>query len=226
MREQFDFFFIHTYKNLGTTVYNSLPRSYRRRYYGQQTPSLWMFKNQQRLNYIVPHWVDNKKSVDHFSLEMLLKMEILCEDDFHNRKFIGIVRNPIDRFLSVCNFKNMSPAEFIDRILKNSSKNFESLSTARFTQEDSFRSPLPIDLTLILMSEKELIKNWFAEHGVYINLDLHLNTSVKRYTVNDITEDQLEIIKDYFSLDIKLYEELKAANGILNFKNHTHVSFS
>jgi hypothetical protein len=144
---------------------------------------------------------------------------------FNNRKFIGIVRNPIDRFLSICNFKNMSPAEFIDRILKNSSKNFESLSTTRFTQEDSFKSPLPIDLTLILMSEKELIKNWFAEHGVYINLDVHLNTSVKRYNVNDITEDQLEIIKDYFSLDIKLYEELKAANGILNFKNHTHVSF-
>jgi hypothetical protein len=59
-----------------------------------------------------------------------------------------------------------------------------------------------------------------------LNLDIYLNSSEKKYTVNDLSKKELDIVKEYFKEDIELYNKLKESNGILNFKDHTNVSIT
>ena len=57
---------------------------------------------------------------------MKLSYNILSKQDIPNFYCMGIVRDVIDRFMSVCNFENMSPEEIIYTRLIKDSKLFHS----------------------------------------------------------------------------------------------------
>jgi hypothetical protein len=199
-RDRSPFFFIHTYKNLGTTIISQLHKEYRTRFYGNKTLETWEIENEELLNHETKKNLFKQKnkliSIDHIKIDDLLSLGILDEWDLNNRKFLSIIRNPLDRFLSMCNYLKIHPKEMVG-YLKPWHK-----------QISSFECAHPIDITLILMEKPNLIEQWFEQFDIKIKLDEKLNSSNKQYCINDICEDDLEKIIKFFEDDFKLYEKL------------------
>jgi len=201
IRDRSPFFFIHTYKNLGTTIILQLDKKYRTRFFGNKTLDTWEIENEELLNYEAKRNLFPQKdkliSIDHIKIDDMLSLGILDDWDLENRKFLSIVREPIDRFLSMCNYLKIHPKEMVG-YLKPWHKQISSF--------ESFHS---IDITLILMEKLKLIEQWFEQLDVKITLDKKLNVSNKQYFIDDICEGDLEKIKKFFKDDFKLYEKLK-----------------
>jgi hypothetical protein len=186
-----NFYFIHTYKNMGTTILKQLPTSYTRRFYG------------------VRKIQNNLVSIDHLPIDRLFDLKILNEDDILKRKFIGLVRSPIERFISMCNFEGKTTKEMI--YLSRQSPKLK-------LQFFSFETTHKIDLTLILMDRKDLICDWFSKHGINLNLDIIEN---KSFGSTDIEDNDIEEIKNIFEKDFTLYEKVKSNGGIL--RNYVNI---
>jgi hypothetical protein len=200
-RDRSPFFFIHTYKNLGTSVILQLHEEYRVRFFGNKTMDTWEIDNKELLNHetkanLFPQ-KDKLISIDHIKIDEMLSLGILDKWDLNNRKFLSIIREPLDRFLSMCNYLKKHPKEMM-RYLKPWHK-----------QTSSFESSHPIDNTLILMEKSKLIEQWFEQFDIKITLDKKLNVSNKQYFIDDICEDDLEKIRKFFEDDFNLYERLK-----------------
>jgi hypothetical protein len=200
-RDRSPFFFVHTYKNLGTTVISQLHEEYRVRFFGNKTLDTWEIENEESLDHETKANLFKEKdkliSIDHIKIDDLLSLGILDEWDLNNRRFLSIVREPISRFLSMCNYLKKHPKEMM-RYLKPWHK-----------QTSSFESAHPIDVTLMLMEKPKLIEQWFEQFNLKITLDKKLNVSNKQYFVDDICKEDLEKIKKFFEDDFKLYEKLK-----------------
>jgi hypothetical protein len=203
-RDRSPYFFIHVYKNLGTTIHKQLPENYNRRFYYQKNFRVWERDNDQFLNVDKFFSKDEILSIDHIKIDELFDLGIIDEIDVENRKFLGIVREPIDRFLSICNFNNITPNELI-----------RTFKYKTHTQTSFFLTKLPIDLTLILMEEKNLITDWFKNFGVEIDLNKHFNVSERKYSRSDLSNEQIDKIKHLFFDDFILYEKLKKSSGCL-----------
>lgn len=205
VREQSSFFFIHVYKNMGTTLYNQFSTDYNKRFYGQKTLTKWEVINNEEIKVEKKHV--GRCSIDHIRIDELVRLGILTDEDIKHRKFIGLVREPVSRFISMCNFKRKTPAALIEE---------KGSEITNLTQCDALRTKYPIDLTLILMEEKHLIKDWFKEHNLDINLDIIKNQSKK--IITKLTDKELAQVKEIFKDDFKLYEELKLSSGIKKLK--------
>lgn len=212
-RDRSSFFFIHIYKNMGTTLHSQFSKAYNKRFYGWKTIKDWEKENLKKIQ--VSHNYVNPFSIDHIRIDELVRLGILDMHDIRYRKFVSIVREPIERFISMCNFKQLDPDQMITQ-LKTTLKHL--------TQCDSLKTKYIIDLTLILMEEKELIKSWFLDHGINLDLDIVRNSSEK--IVTDLTPSQLAEVKEIFSDDIQLYERLKSNLGIQKLKGFKYVSVS
>jgi hypothetical protein len=198
-RDRSPFFFIHTYKNLGTTVIYQLSKEYRVRFFGNKTLETWEIENEELLNHEAKEKFKHKNmmSIDHMKIDDTLELGILDEWDMSNRKFLSIVREPIDRFLSMCNYLKIHP------------KKMASYLQPWHKQISSFECSKPIDITLILMENPKLIEQWFEQFDIKIKLDKKVNSSNKQFYIDDICEYDLEKISKFFEDDFKLYEKLK-----------------
>lgn len=205
VRDQSSFFFIHVYKNMGTTLYNQFSTDYNKRFYGQKTLTNWEVINNEKIKVEKKHV--GRSSIDHIRIDELVRLGILTDEDIKHRKFIGLVREPVSRFISMCNFKGKTPAALIEE---------KGSKITKLTQCDALRTKYPIDLTLILMEEKHLIKDWFKEHNVDINLNVIKNQSKK--IITKLNDKELAQVKEIFKDDFKLYEELKLSSGIKKLK--------
>jgi FkbM family methyltransferase len=204
-RDDSSFFFIHVYKNMGTTLYNQFLTDYNKRFYGQKTLTNWEVINNEEIKATKKHV--GRTSIDHIRIDELVRLGILDDKDIEHRKFIGLVREPISRFISMCNFKGLTPTQLIEE---------KGSKISKLTQCDALRTTYPIDLTLILMEEKQLIIDWFKEHDVDINLDIVKNQSKK--IITKLTDKELAQVKEIFEDDFKLYDELKSSSGIKKLK--------
>jgi len=50
INDEYDFFFIHGYKTMGTTIYHQLPDNYKNKYYGEKTIDEYEKLNNVKLN--------------------------------------------------------------------------------------------------------------------------------------------------------------------------------
>ena len=198
-RDRSPFFFIHTYKNLGTTVIHQLNKEYRARFFGNKTLNTWEIENEELLNYEAKEKFKHKNmmSIDHIKIDDMLSLGILDEWDLSNRKFLSIVREPLDRFLSMCNYLKIHPQKMAGYL------------QPWHKQISSFESVHPIDTTLILMENPKLIEQWFEQFDIKIKLDKKVNSSNKQFYIDDICEDDLKKIMKFFEDDFRLYERLK-----------------
>ena len=101
------FYFIHNYKTAGTTIISQLPKSYQKYLYGRPTfNELKKIYLGLKINKIKAKYPINEKiSIDHLSIDNLVEFGLLKLPP-KKIKFMMIMRDPIKRFISICNFHN------------------------------------------------------------------------------------------------------------------------
>lgn len=190
------FYFIHNFKVMGTTIYSQLPKKYNKRFYGEKT-----LKEYEKINKIIlKEDVFNKNiniSIDHIQIDNLFNLGILKEED-KKRKYMMIVRDPISRFISICNFTHTSPDDLLYKIKKNNTED-------HFYQYTFVENKNNINIVTYKMSSTELIKKYFAKFNIDINFDKKKNISSKKYSTKDISIEDVEFLKEYYKKDYELY---------------------
>ncbi len=200
---------------MGTTIYSQLNREYVKRFYGQSTledyekRSHGIIVNRAKIPPSFP-WGSasikegphkNKCAVDHIHVDLLVDLHILPETNIESIPMLMIVREPIDRFISICNFDTsgkLNPGELIRRLKNGEGDNF--------FQWHEVRSRYNLNITTIKMTNHKAIIDFFASVGEDISLDKRLNVSPKKYKRSDLTNKQITFLKEYFKKDYELYD--------------------
>lgn len=215
MRDRSPFFFIHVYKNLGSSLYSQFPENYNKRFYGKKSLNQWKMENSSTIRQSFkyesgkPGYLDGvtKFAIDHLDLDSCYEIGILDDFDFKWREFIAIVRNPIDRFVSMCNFTKKNPNELLNEFNLN------------LTQTKPLKTKKKINLTLIQMERPDLITSHFKNFNIHLDLNIRLNESQKKISKQDLTEDQINEYKMKFFDDFNIYQKVLDNDGII--KNFT-----
>lgn len=100
-----------------------------------------------------------------------------------------IVRNPFDRFLSICNFKNIHP----DELMKERPNH----------QYKQAVNKHGLKVYTIKMESKDKIVEFFKRFGITLDLSITRNVSKKRYT---LTDQHKEYIREFYKVDFDLYK--------------------
>lgn len=200
-----NFHFIHNFKAMGTTIYSFLDEDYKKKYYGQMTFREYEKKNNVKLNreFIKKNYcngLDTLLSIDHIHIDDLIELGIFPKDKIENTTFIFIFREPIERFLSICNFKKLSPKLLIRKLKGN------SIDETR--QIYFLTSKYDLNFKIIKMDDKEKIKDTFNQFGISIDLNTIKNKSENLYKKTNLDENQVNFIRKFYKEDIDFYKSL------------------
>ena len=190
----YQFYFIHNYKTLGTTIYSQLPRKYKDIYYGHKTIKNIIDKNPE-LKLKPDMNINEKISVDHIHVDRLINMGF-----FNNLKkisFMMIVRDPIDRFISICNFHNVNINESIHRLKHKIGDPFH--------QHRLYENNNNLKIELYKMNSKQKIINFFKKFNINIDLSIKKNVSKKTWNRSQIKPNQINFLKRFYKKDYKLF---------------------
>lgn len=113
------YLFLHIAKVGGTGTYRQLPESYTNRFRGTMgLPD--MRRYEERFGLRLDFEILARYSlfvIDHMTIQELLDTRILPPSEFRNLEVVVYWRDPIDRFLSMCNHSNLSPREYYLRLV-------------------------------------------------------------------------------------------------------------
>lgn len=202
------FYFIHIPKCAGTSIFNQLPTSYRNKYYGE--PHIKNLKN-RGLN-LKAYPKTKKISLDHVSITEAYNINLINDDDIKNKDFIVTWRNPIDRFISICNHRKIKPAMLINR-LKNHKKDERcrdilGRKSWYMTTTDIIKlNGKPIHTINFLFDDFTAISNQFKKYDIQIK-NKHLNKSKKLYHKKHLNTNQKKFINTFYREDIIMYNTL------------------
>ena len=79
-------------------------------------------------------------------------------------------------------------------------------SASMWRQKPALESRFELDIKLFKASNKTGIIDFFARHGLDIQLDMHYNVSIKKYTRKDLSQEDIAFLQDYYREDYELYE--------------------
>ena len=216
--------FIHIPKNAGSTINDSLPKDFKKKYYGLcwGRGQIDKYLKQNNIEYdenCHKTFVNRATvSIDHLTLSELLLYKIITKEELMDVETIVVIRDPIDRFISMCNMQKKEPKNLI-----NSLKRFSRMPHPRewhhqhCRTQTSFFEGLDFDINLKLIDFKDTkaIVNAFKKHGVDVDMDKRVFASKKdeeeyekKYSKENLDENDLNFLNDYFSKDIELYNNL------------------
>jgi hypothetical protein len=196
------YFFIHNYKTLGTTIMSQLPAKYRQLFYGQTTLADYEKTHHFKLRRVpkfADTWDSKSISIDHIHIDTMYDMGILGPRNVRNMQCLMLVREPIDRFLSICNYENKSPTRILSEMK-------DGLDNYRF-QYTEVSTKYPWKIVCIKTTSTRQIIKFFKEFGIHIDLSVKLNVSKKQYTIKDITAEQLAFLKKIYVKDFDLFRK-------------------
>jgi hypothetical protein len=196
----YNFFFIHNYKVLGTTIYSQLPHSYNKLLYGLRTPNDVIDKNPGiQLNKLPYIDLDKKMSIDHIHIDTIIALGLI-KIPLKEIKFMMIMRDPIERLVSICNFKGVAMEKMIANLKNNIGDNFY--------QHKFVKNKNNINVELFKMEDKIGIINFFNQFGINMNLDIKKNVSIKKYNICDISHEDIMFLKKFYKEDYDLYNSI------------------
>jgi hypothetical protein len=175
---------------MGTTIFRQLPRNYINTYFGYRL--IPGSPQQLRALGFLP---TKKYSVDHLPMDVLVALGMVPNAKRLSDKnaIMMIVRNPFDRFLSICNYENIHPDALIERVKIHENHQYKQVMNAH-----------GLKVYTIKMESKDKIVEFFKRFGIPMNLSVHNNVSVKKYT---LTEKQKEFIREFYKLDFEMYNQ-------------------
>ncbi|MBC8397731.1 MAG: hypothetical protein H8E16_11625 [Flavobacteriales bacterium] len=182
------FFFIHIPKNMGTVVHYYLPKSYNDKYY--------MF------GYL------NNKLLFTMRNHILIDDLIKHDSALLNLPMLAIIREPISRFISICNFVQLKPKYVISLSKRFGYSTYPSIFNLFNTIQPQIKfltSQHNLNLQVFRLEDKVNIRNAFLKYDVEIDFDKKINKSKKTYSINDLDKDDLDFLNNYYHEDIKLY---------------------
>lgn len=230
-----DFIFIHIAKCGGTFIYKQLPKEYNDKYYDMYfineftekrkkeilnfdnsnidkwpKVSIKKYKYYKKLNY---NYLKNYNYIclDHLNIEDMINSNVINEDDL-KKEIIVFWRNPIDRFLSICNWFKITPDELIKR-LKNPYVDYHTnvtlgRNTWYQTTSDIIKyKNKKIKTTNILLNDIDTIQKTFKKYNINIK-NFSINSSKKIITRNNLNKQQIDFIKEFYKEDFTIYNEL------------------
>lgn len=191
------FFLIHNYKTLGTTIYSQLPKTYTDVFYGSKT--LLDIETTNPSIQINPDYDKTKQvSIDHYHVDKLVDIGLLSSKEIRNLKFMMIVRDPLERFISICNYQNISPKVLISNLKQKKGDDF--------FQHKLIKSKFNFDVVLYKMKNKRGIIDFFKSHDIDLNLEKKLNVSEKHFSIKDMTTEDIEFVKNFYQEDYNLFD--------------------
>lgn len=188
------FYFIHIPKNMGMNIISSLPYNYTNQYFGigyTKKNKIILSRSHLILNDVYTHYPE-------------------C---IYIPK-IAIIRNPVDRFLSMCNFHRISPNFFI-KVCNYNKKNKQTLPTIynlfNFTkrQYEFIKTNKNDNIILLDFKDRDKIYNTFKKFNVLINVYKKKNESQIIYSKKHLTDYHLKFINEYYKKDFILYNKVK-----------------
>ena len=185
------FYFIHIPKNMGTLVHYNLPKSYNDKYY--------MF------GYLNNNLLFSMRN--HILIDDLIKYD----STLLNLPMIAIIREPITRFISICNFIQVNPKYVIGLCKKFGHTTYPSIYNLFNTilpQIKFLTSKHNLNIQVFRLEDKINIRNAFLKYDLDINSNKKINESKKTYSINNLTKDDLDFLNNYYNEDIKLYLRL------------------
>lgn len=186
------FYFIHIPKNMGMNVFSSVPNKYFKKYFG--------------LGYTSSNILNIARS------HLLLKDCYKHYKEIKEIPKIAIIRQPYERFISICNFLHMHPSIFIFICkIQNKNNTLPSIfNLFNFTKRQyEFIEPLDNTIKLIDFNDKKTIFNTFTQYNVILDLSVKKNKSNKIYTLKSLTKNHKKFIKEYYHKDFELYDKIK-----------------
>jgi hypothetical protein len=181
-------YFIHIPKNMGTLVHHNLPKSYNDKYY--------MF------GYLNNNLLFTMRN--HVLIDDLIKYD----STLLNLPMIAIIREPIARFISICNFIQVKPKYVISLCKRFGHTTYPSIYNLFNTilpQIKFITSKYNLNIQVFRLEDQTSIRNAFLKYDVNIAFDKRINESKKTYSINDLNKDDLDFLKNYYNEDIKLY---------------------
>ena len=185
------FYFIHIPKNIGTLVHYNLPKSYNDKYY------MFGYLNNNLL----------------FSMRNHILIDDLIKHDstLLNLPMIAIIREPITRFISICNFIQVHPKYVIGLCKRFGHTKYPSIYNLFNTilpQIKFLTSKHNLNIQVFRLEDKINIRNAFLKYDLDIDYNKKINESKKTYSINNLTKDDLDFLNNYYNEDIKLYLRL------------------
>lgn len=201
-----NFYYIHNFKTMGTTIFSQLPINYLNKYYGCCSLIEYENKNKIKLNRnnIYSDFANKKISIDHLHINSLIDVGII--KNIENIEFIMFFRNPIDRFISICNYRNIHPLRLIED-LKNKIGD-------DYFQYKMMNCKYNINLKICNMSDKNYIKRFFNKYNINLDLSIKKNVSKKNFNRSMLSEEDLIFLREHFKKDFEIIHNLEKVNDI------------
>lgn len=190
---------------MGSTIGSFLPQEYKHKFFG----SMSLEQYEQRHNIVLNvnkkrHAYKNNISIDHIHVDELMQLGIIKKEEMHEYECIAIIREPIDRFISICNYEFKERNRSLEYSINNLRENNKQINCVRTKN--------PWKIKLVRMEDAQAIIDFFKKYDVHIDLDKKVNVSEKRFTIDDFTEEELEKIRNFYKDDIELYESITPSN--------------
>ena len=128
-----------------------------------------------------------------------------------NLPMIAIIREPITRFISICNFIQVHPKYVIGlckRFAHSKYPSIYNLFNTILPQIKFITSKHNLNIQVFRLEDKINIRNAFLKYDLNIDSNKKMNESKETYSINNLTKDDLDFLNNYYNEDIKLYLRL------------------
>ena len=215
-------FFIHIPKNMGNFVYKHYGKN--PAYFGLYNSiyeyyDAYKIPNRRTLNSFYPGTknppYNSTISIDHLTLKEMVHLRILSITK--PMLFYMIFREPIQRFISLCNYWNLSPKEIIyniQRIAHHRQNKFvlyqhlrPQMDYVKDTQQIVSENPF-CSYQILKMNKMDDMRNFFEREYPSVvspNFNEKIYKSKETYTVADLTEKDYAFLRVYYHDDFVFY---------------------
>ena len=158
----------------------------------------------------------------HIELDIAVEMGILRCSDIEGMNVISIVREPMARIISYCNWLANSK---LPTGVYNMSSMIPKLRSA--SQASYFQFEYDWNVTVFTMESMDQITSWFAEYGVEVLFDEDHRThqtagKVDKCHVDDLNEEDRLFLEEWLITDTRLYEAVRDNGGSMRIEHHNH----